>query len=99
ITTSPFKMEAGKEYTLTFKAKCTKNFTIPYILLQKMTSPWGNYAAPCTGLAVTNEWQTYTVKFTANATASDARLALFLGNSIPEGAVFNIDTVSLKKTN
>jgi hypothetical protein len=95
LFTMPFNLMANKKYQLTFKAKCSSNFAIPSIRLMKATSPWTIYAWPLPVVSVATDWQTYTVNFTAYSTASDGRLNFFLGNALPSGAVFWIDSVSL----
>ncbi|HEX3047248.1 MAG TPA: LamG-like jellyroll fold domain-containing protein [Bacillota bacterium] len=97
LFTMPFNIEANKNYQLTFKAKCSSNFAIPSIRLMKATSPWTIYAWPLGVASINTEWQTYSVNFTAYTTASDGRLTFFLGNALPPGAVFWIDSVSLNE--
>ncbi|MCL6592063.1 MAG: carbohydrate binding domain-containing protein [Firmicutes bacterium] len=97
LFTMPFNIEANKKYKLTFKAKCSSSFAIPSIRLMKATSPWTLYDWPCSGLVVSNNWQSYSYTFTANTTASDGRLTFFLGNALPPGSVFWIDSLSLRE--
>ncbi|HEX3047249.1 MAG TPA: carbohydrate binding domain-containing protein [Bacillota bacterium] len=97
LFTMPLNLEANKNYRLTFKAKCSSNFAIPSIRLMKATSPWTIYARPFGVVSVTTDWQTYSVTFTANTTASDGRLTFFLGNALPPSATFWIDSLSLKE--
>ncbi|HEX3047616.1 MAG TPA: carbohydrate binding domain-containing protein, partial [Bacillota bacterium] len=96
LFTMPLSITAGKSYQLTFKAKCDSIFAITSIRLMKAASPWTNYASPYSGLTITNDWQSYTIQFTANTTANDGRITFFLGNTLPDGATFKIDSVSLK---
>ncbi|MCL6592061.1 MAG: carbohydrate binding domain-containing protein [Firmicutes bacterium] len=97
LFTMPFNLTANKKYQLTFRAKCSSSFAIPSIRLMKATSPWTIYAWPLGVVSITTEWQTYTVNFTAYSTASDGRLTFFLGNALPPGAVFWVDSASLKE--
>jgi hypothetical protein len=98
LLTSRFSLVKDTTYLLRFRAQSSQKFTVPYIKLNKAASPWNDYASPFSGLTVTTDWEEYAALFTANATVSDARLTFFLGNALPEGAVMNIDAVSLKKT-
>ncbi|HEX3047570.1 MAG TPA: hypothetical protein VHY08_22655 [Bacillota bacterium] len=97
LFTMPLGITAGKNYQLSFKAKCSVGFAIPSIRLMKATSPWTNYAAPYSSLMITNDWQTYTIRFAANTTTADGRITFFLGNALPDGAIFKIDSVSLSQ--
>lgn len=86
-------------YKLTFKAKSTMDFTIPYIKLQKLNDFSTNYYYRSSGnLALTNAWNTYTVFFRTNTSASDARLVFGLGYEIPNGADVYIDDISFDET-
>jgi hypothetical protein len=66
-------------YTLTFWARSSTNRFIS-VSSQKGSPDWRNYGL-YQRLAITTNWQTYSVTFTANATVSDARLQFFLGET------------------
>lgn len=98
----PFAIEQNKTYQFTFKAKCDASFAIPSIRLMQAGSPWTNYATSYSGLTIAassgpSGWQTYTIIFTAKTTAADGRITFFLGNALPEGATFYVDTLSLRE--
>ncbi|HEX3045496.1 MAG TPA: carbohydrate binding domain-containing protein [Bacillota bacterium] len=97
LFTTPFCVTSGKTYQLTFKAKCSASFVVPSIRLMKGVSPGNNYAAPYPGLCITSVWESYTLTFTANTTAGDGRITFCLGDALPDGATFNIDSVSFKE--
>ncbi|HEX3044819.1 MAG TPA: carbohydrate binding domain-containing protein [Bacillota bacterium] len=97
LFTMPISITAGKSYLLTFRAKCDSIFAIPSIRLMKATSPWTNYASPYSGLTITSDWQSYSIRFTANTTGTDGRITFFLGNALSYGATFKIDSVSLRE--
>ncbi|HEX3048880.1 MAG TPA: carbohydrate binding domain-containing protein [Bacillota bacterium] len=97
LFTMPISITVGKKYQLTFKAKSTSIFTIPSIRLMKATSPWELYASTYSGLTITNDWQSYVITFMANITADDGRITFFLGNALPDGATFWIDSLSLQE--
>jgi alpha-tubulin suppressor-like RCC1 family protein len=97
LFTMPIGITAGKSYQLSFKAKCSSSFAIPSIRLMKATSPWTNYASPYYGLTIMNDWQSYSIRFTANITAADGRITFCMGNALPDGGIFKIDSVSLRE--
>jgi hypothetical protein len=97
LFTMPLTITAGKNYWFTFKAKCSSCFAIPSIRLMKVTSPWTSYASLYSGLTITDDWQSYVIRYTANTTATDGRITFYLGNALPDGAVFTIDSVSLRE--
>jgi hypothetical protein len=97
LFTMPLAITNGKTYQLTFKAKCDTSFVIPSIKLTQAASPWTPYAPPYSGLYISSEWKSYTINFTADTTAADGRITFFLGNALPDGAAFNIDSVSLRE--
>ncbi|MCK4553194.1 carbohydrate binding domain-containing protein, partial [Candidatus Pacearchaeota archaeon] len=90
---------AGNYYKLTFRAKSSIEFNIGDISLMKTSSPWNNYYSfringnP----TITTDWATYEVLFKSSVTAIDGRITFFLGGVLPEGAIFNIDTLSFKQ--
>jgi hypothetical protein len=97
LFTMPINIGQNKVYQLTFKTKCTNPFVMQSIRLMKAASPWTNYAVPHVGLIITPEWQSYSLTFTANTTAADGRITFFLGNGLPDGTVFHIDSLSLRE--
>lgn len=100
MTTRGMSITAGKRYTLTFRAKCTVPFTVNSIVLMKGASPWSWYQSLSTGgsPAIPTSWTTCTATFTASATASDARLTFYLGNSLANGATFYLDSMSFRES-
>ncbi|HEX3047751.1 MAG TPA: carbohydrate binding domain-containing protein, partial [Bacillota bacterium] len=100
LFTMPLNIVQNRIYELKFKAKSTISFTIPSIRLMKATSPWTNYATPCSGVNIiatdANTEVTHTIYFTANVTASDGRITFFLGDALPDGATFHIDSLSVR---
>ncbi|HEX3029061.1 MAG TPA: carbohydrate binding domain-containing protein, partial [Clostridia bacterium] len=94
FSTTGVNIEQGKKYRLKFKAKSTKNFNIQSIFLGKGADEYTNVLA---GSFVGRSWTEYTVNFTANTSASDALLYVYLGKTMPAGTVLNIDSFSLKE--
>jgi hypothetical protein len=48
-------------YLLTFNAKTSAKFVIPSIKLTQAASPWTPYAAPYSGLFISNGWNSYMI--------------------------------------
>jgi hypothetical protein len=80
----------GVTYNLTFFARAATNRNIT-LSSQKGAPDWRNYGL-YQRVALTTNWQPYTVTFTATETVSDARIQFFLGESI--GTVW-LDNVQL----
>jgi len=97
LYTGPFRVERGKLYRLTFRAKCTKPFRLFPPRIMKSGPPWTSYA-PARHLrhaGITETWATCSYLYTAGVTADDARLAFFFGGMLPEAATFWLDSLSL----
>lgn len=91
-------IESGKYYRFTFRAKATSPFTISSLLLHKTKSPYNSYSYPIKlSLEINTDWETYTIYYAASTTADDARITFYLGNVIPDGAIFYLDSLSLKE--
>lgn len=89
-------LEANKTYRLSFRAKATTPFTITSIRLMKQSSPWTNYATT-QGAAITTDWTTVNLTFRANTAASDTRVSLAMGSSLPVGESLYVDTFKLEQ--
>jgi hypothetical protein len=96
LSLAPFRLEAGRVYALTFRAKCDQPFTLGMPVLMKRDRPWMAYASHHrAAYPLGPEWTTCFQYYQANTTAEDARLTLFLGGALPAGAVFHIDSLRL----
>jgi hypothetical protein len=96
LSLAPFHVEAGRLYRITFRAKCSQACSITMPALMKRDKPWTAYAAG--GRAAQQlgpDWVTCVQDYGANTTADDARLTLYLGAALPDGAVFHLDSLSL----
>lgn len=99
LYTQNLSITSGKVYRLSYRAKATTGFTMPEPDIMKQTTPWTNYSSAATGFngRVTTNWMPYSVDFTANTTAADAEVMIWLGASVPVGATFYIDNISFKE--
>ncbi|KNY26564.1 HAF repeat-containing protein [Pseudobacteroides cellulosolvens] len=88
-------LEVGKTYKVSFKAKASKEFLIPSIVLMKENSPWTSYSASVTA-DVCNEWTEYSYIMQSNTTDPNGRITFFLGESMPQGTELYLDSVSVK---
>lgn len=86
----------GRYYKLSFRAKCTSGFTLPLINLMgslgSLSSLGSNLSAN-----ITSDWTPLTVLYQANTTTSENRIVFFLGEALPEGSAFYIDSLSFKE--
>ncbi|MFH0920519.1 MAG: choice-of-anchor Q domain-containing protein [Fibrobacterota bacterium] len=98
IYTSSWSISALKWYKLSFKAKSTLQFTFAPngISLSKAGSPWTSYysASSPQSLSITADWATYVIYYKVNATAADSRITFYAGGTIPNGAIFYLDSLS-----
>ncbi|KNY27209.1 discoidin domain-containing protein [Pseudobacteroides cellulosolvens] len=90
-------VEDGKTYNLTFRAKASHAFNIPYFKLIKNNTPYTNYSSTVNNIAITTAWKNYHYVLTATGSDPAARLNFEMGNALPDGAQFYIDTVSFKE--
>ncbi len=89
-------VKADQYYLLTFQAKSSHPFTPAGISLMKPGAPWTPYAAVEAGLpAIGSDFATHTVRFHARQTATDARLAFYLGGAIPADATVSLRSIQL----
>ena len=79
-----FAVQEGDYYLLTFRAQATRSFTPAAVSLMKSGPPWTAYATTETTLpAIGTNWAEYTIRFHARHSATDARLTVFLGSTLP----------------
>lgn len=99
LSTGNLSITSGKVYRLSFRAKASSPCNMIQPTLIKQVSPYTVYYSSATGFAtaVTTDWSTFTVDFTANTTATDAEVMFWLSNSIPNGTDFYLDDVNLKE--
>lgn len=99
LYTSSIPIAVDEYYILSFRAKCTQSFTMNKITLHKMISPYTEYGSYYTGQNPTigTQWATYKMICKARSNASDGRITFYLGNSLPAGSTFYIDTLSFKR--
>jgi hypothetical protein len=94
ITGGNLKVEAGKEYELSFYAKSTVDFTIGRVYILKGAAPWTTYGSfEVISPKISKSWNQYKIRFTATGSASDAQLRFYLGNSLPVGQTLFLDDV------
>ena len=99
LSLSPFPVELGKTYRLTFRAKCTRPFPLRLPTLMKQGPPWTSYTGGAQPPAseMGPDWRTVTHYYRVSANAADGRLTVYLGGVLPEGAVLNIDSLRLER--
>ena len=94
--TSNISLQAGKYYNISFKAKSTREFTIPSIQLMQANSPYKRYSIPVKA-DVGDKWTEYNFVLKSNTTDPDGKLAFYLGKSMPARTKLNIDSLSIKQ--
>lgn len=94
LYTGEINVKENKRYKLTFRAKSEGGKVTPSIKIMKNNSPWTAYTAS-KQVSISSDWNIYEVYFDCNTNDSNARLAFFLGNSIPDGGKLYLDSMSL----
>jgi len=100
LWSSGLDIQSAKWYKFSFKARASVPFTIPAgnIKIIQNTSPYTSYSSSGSkAIDVTSNWVSYEMYFKSEATATDARVDFFLGNTIPEGTIFFVDSLSFKE--
>lgn len=99
LYTMDVSIEQEYYYKLSFRAKSTEEFAISDISLMESNAPWTAYFSyrSRSSLNIRENWATYEVLFKANRSASNARITFFLGKSLPEKAIFHIDSLSFER--
>ena len=88
----------GEGYLFTFRVRSTETFTIPRIALMRQSAPWTSYGPSEPGsIAVETDWAERQVRWTADRTADDARITVFLGGALPAGATLDLEPLSWKR--
>jgi len=91
-------VQTGETYTVTFRVRCTKPFTLGHVRLMRPTAPWGSYGSTATTkFAVSEEWRECTIPFKATTTTRDARITLFFGGILPADSVLYFQPLSWKR--
>jgi hypothetical protein len=90
LSVGGLRFRDGEYYQFTFRARCSHPFAPKAIGVMKTDRPWTAYASSIQHLPeIGAEATEYTVDFRATTTASDGRITLFLGGSLPAGATFD----------
>ena len=98
VSSELLSIATERVYKVTFRAKSTLDFTIPYVRLQKSTDPYNNYYSRSAGnLDITSSWNKYTVFLRTNSNVSDARIVFGLGNEMPNGSNLYIDDITFEE--
>ena len=100
LWSSGLNIQSAKWYKFSFKAKASVPFTIPAgnIKIMQNGSPYTSYSSSVSkAIDVTSNWVSYEMYFNSEATATDARVDFFLGNTIPGGTIFYVDSLSFKE--
>lgn len=99
LTATKIDIVAGCFYNFSFRAKCTQEFNISEINIIKSGGNYGKLFSHASNQTPTIKtvWTTYHVLFKASETNNSGWLVFSLGDCLPEGSTFNIDTLSFKK--
>lgn len=98
FSTPGLSLEEGKIYRLSFAAKSTIKLTVNQITMFKGSSPYTSYVTQTYSPQITTgEWRSFTFYFKSTITATDARLVFMIGGLSQMGAMFYIDSISLKE--
>ena len=98
ISNGGVQVREGDYFTLTFRARSTKPFTIHGISLSLQAPPWTSYGhRNSAGIEVGSDWTDCAVRFRATKTATDGRITVYLGGALPAGATFGFQAVSWKR--
>jgi hypothetical protein len=88
----------GDGYVLAFRARGTKPLALAQAALMKPSSPWTSYGqGGATRIEVGTEWADHEIRFQATRTAADGRITIFLGGTLPAGAVLSFQPVAWKQ--
>jgi hypothetical protein len=97
LYTGPFTLAPARLYRLRFRAKCSVPCALGWPRLMKSAPPWTPYSPDghVGQIRPDKAWKTYELFYLVDTAADDARLTFFLGGSVPEGATFSLDSLSL----
>jgi hypothetical protein len=93
-----FSITNGDDFVLSFWAKATESF-IATASVHKNGTPYTNYGLSAEQFTFTTEWQKFSLPFTANADAADARYSILLGNQSgfqSDGITFYFDCLQVE---
>lgn len=90
---------AGRCYRLLLRMRADRPVTVVMPSLMRASSPWTDYSSG-PGLRsanVTTEWSVACQYYRANTNSHEARLTLYLGGLLPQGARLEIDRCSFQE--
>jgi hypothetical protein len=91
-------VKAGDYYLLRFEARATRPFVPASFSLMKNGPPWTAYAGSfSTNTTIGTHWTERSVRFHGSESASDARLTLFLGGTLPGDCTLFLRSMRLEK--
>ena len=95
--TSPLRLEGGKTYRLTFRAKSDKTVRIDAPILMKSRAPWTQYGyvPHPDSCELGAEWKSFDFYYIAFYTDCNARLAFQFGQALPAGVTVHVDSFGL----
>jgi len=98
LYTGALRIELGRLYVLSFRARSTVPVTIAVPSLMQNKAPWGPYASwpSHSTFALATEPHTVSCYYRSTATADDARITFFLGTALSPDAVVSFDEISLR---
>jgi TolB-like protein len=98
LWTGPSVIRKNSWYRLSFRAKATVGFQIQHVkFLAQRGAPDYFSAILNDAPIITTTWETHAVYFCASTDASDVRTNFDWGDTLPAGATFYIDSLSLKE--
>ncbi len=90
LYTPGMKLEAGNDYVLAVRARCSQTCTPGKLALMSNGAPFSGYATPGTPRPIGPEWSEQLIRFHALITTNNARLTWYLGGALPAGATLEI---------
>ena len=98
LSMAGFDVKEGECYRFTFRSRCTKPFPSLRVVVMRNGPPYSAYAAAASPPpSIGAVWTDCEVLFRAGQTAAGARLTLYLGGILPDGAVLEFRPGALER--
>ena len=89
-------VQAGTQLEMRFRARSTTAFTTGRTTIRIGRKPWRTLGtSPGGGLAIGTDWQTLKARYRVSRSDQAGRLHIYLGDSLPAGAVFEFQPFSV----
>lgn len=79
---------------LKIRARSSKPFTVPSIVVRHVGSPWNNYLHASNPVSITEQWQEFDIFLPFQASGEKGQIVFYLGGGVQDDSVFEFEPIS-----